>query len=202
MKFSIIMPSYLGQYEGAATNREEKLIRAVESVRAQTYPEWELIVCADGCERTHQLMCDLYETDHRIQSILIPKQEKFSPAIRNTPIQYAAGDYVTYLDSDDLYGYDHLQVIQSNLEGKDWVFYNDWIPVDGKWVERSCSVHFTKCGTANITHKRGLDVKWSTSRYGHDDWTFIKELKNKYPNWKHTVTPYYYVCHLPGKFDV
>lgn len=54
--FSIVMPSYLGDYNSSAgpsaTNRVEKFIRAVDSVLAQTFGSWELLIVADGCEKT------------------------------------------------------------------------------------------------------------------------------------------------------
>ena len=65
MKFSIVMPSYLATYPGAANNREGKLVRAVNSVIEQSFPDWELHVVADGCKRTLEIMEQF--TDKRIK---------------------------------------------------------------------------------------------------------------------------------------
>ena len=60
---SIIMPSYLGAYKKAAKDRDRKIVRAINSVVKQTYKDWELIVIADGCNKTVdivQKITDLY----------------------------------------------------------------------------------------------------------------------------------------------
>ena len=44
MKFSVIMASTLAEYGGAASRRDEKIVRAIDSVIAQTFTDWELIV--------------------------------------------------------------------------------------------------------------------------------------------------------------
>lgn len=204
--FSIIMPSYLGSYRGAASNRREKLIRAIESVRAQTIDSWELIICADGCRETYDLVCRNYATDFAIECVLIAKRPYLDPEIRNFPLTYAKGEWVVYLDSDDYYGPQHLETILNagiiHNQSEDWFFFNDWIPVNGKWVQRNCQQAFGKCGTSNIAHRRGLSVKWTSDRYGHDDWRFIQDLKANYKNNTTITAGQYYVCHMPGRFDV
>lgn len=196
------MPSHLGSYIGAAGNREAKLIRAIDSVRSQTFDDWELIILADGCQRTYQIVTDYYGSDNRIDCILIAKQPTLDPAIRNVPIKHSAGEWITYLDSDDYLGSKHLEIINAGTESNpeaEWLFYNDYVPING-WTEQERQLKFTKCGTANITHRRSLGVEWKSSRYAHDDWTLIRDLMK----FKHAIipTPQYYICHIPNKFDV
>jgi glycosyltransferase involved in cell wall biosynthesis len=52
MKISVIMPCFLGEYEGCASNREQKLIRAIHSFNTQTHEDRELVIVSDGCEDT------------------------------------------------------------------------------------------------------------------------------------------------------
>ena len=56
MRFTIVLPSFLGAYANAASRRPEKLVRAVDSVIAQTFQDWELLVIADGCQETVDIM--------------------------------------------------------------------------------------------------------------------------------------------------
>ena len=114
MKFTVVMPSYMGPYRTAAKNRESKILRAVNSVIAQTYEDWELIVVADGCEKTMQILKDV--TDLRVRKYLIEKDKIWGGSPRNTGIELAKGEFIVYLDIDDIIGPDHLKNICSGIE--------------------------------------------------------------------------------------
>lgn len=113
MKISVITPSFLGNYPGAASRRDEKIVRAVDSVIAQTFHDWELWVVADGCDQTMEIM-QRYN-DPRVHSIKISKSKIWSGTPRNTGIDNATGEYIVYLDIDDYYGDNHLATIYDNL---------------------------------------------------------------------------------------
>ena len=82
-KISIIMPSYLGDYPMAAKDRELKIHRAIYSVLKQEYENWELIIIADGCNKTVDII-NKYK-DNRIILISVTKQRIYSD-IRNIGI--------------------------------------------------------------------------------------------------------------------
>ena len=44
LKVSVVMASFLGEYSGAAKNRDKKFLRAVKSFKNQTYDNKELII--------------------------------------------------------------------------------------------------------------------------------------------------------------
>ena len=119
------MPSYLAFYAGAASRREEKIIRAVNSILDQTFNDLELQVIADGCQLTVDLMKQI--TDKRVTTTLIHKAPMWDGLPRNTGIEKAAGEFIIYCDIDDYWGENHLQIINDNLKDYDWVFYNDII---------------------------------------------------------------------------
>jgi glycosyltransferase involved in cell wall biosynthesis len=181
---SVIMPSYLGDYPNCASNREEKLPRAIESFLAQEIGE--LIVVADGCNKTAEI-----SSKYPVTIISIDKQPFFSGTPRNTGIQAAKYDYIAYLDNDDVFGDNHLKRIADNLD-TDWLYWNDY--VNGKirpvWLE------FGHIGTSAIAHKKELDCQWSDG-YGHD-WQFIQQLKH-YPSKR--IIANYQVMHIPHVMD-
>ena len=90
---SIVMPCYNG----------EKFIReTIESVLAQTYDKWELLVIDDGSkDNSYDLVNHYAEKDDRIQ--LIKQKNAGSAAARNNGIRHSKGQYLALLDSDDIW---------------------------------------------------------------------------------------------------
>jgi glycosyltransferase involved in cell wall biosynthesis len=196
MRFSIIIPSFLGEYRTAAKNREYKILRAINSVITQTYQDFEKIVIADGCEKTVEIMQGV--KDSRVQTILIPKSKTWSGEPRNTGIENAKGEFILYLDIDDLYGERHLENIAKSLNGYDWVWFNDirFEPRSKQWYENPCDIgRAGKHGTSNICHKRLLPYRWDHVGYAHD-YYFVKHLRQN-TNMTKIEGGEYYVCHVP-----
>lgn len=191
------MQSYLGDYPGAAKDRENKIIRAIQSVINQTFEDWELIIVADGCEKTFDIVSDKYANHGKISCYFIPKQPLWSGTARDIGKIEAKGDYCLYLDTDDYYTPEHLAIINEGLGELDWVWYNDFIWAN-KWVERVCNIRrIGQNGTSNVCFKRSLNVSWSTyAGYAHDFY-FNQQLVKNYPNNNKIQTPGYMVCHLP-----
>jgi glycosyltransferase involved in cell wall biosynthesis len=91
--FSIIIPTY---------NRAHLISKAIDSVIAQTFENWELIVVDDGStDNTKELTLSYQEKDLRIQYIYQENSER--SAARNKGIEQAKGHYICFLDSDDYY---------------------------------------------------------------------------------------------------
>jgi glycosyltransferase involved in cell wall biosynthesis len=131
-----------------------------------------------------------------VRSFLIPRGKLFSGGPRNKGIEEAKGEYIVYLDIDDIYGLDHLKIISEHLNGYDWVWYDDFRYND-KWYVDHCDIKQAgKCGTSNVCHKKILDARWDVRGYTHDYW-FIQHLL-KYKNCARIETPEYYVAHVPG----
>jgi glycosyltransferase involved in cell wall biosynthesis len=182
---SVIMPSFLGHYPGAATNREFKLCRAIESFMAQQLGE--LIVISDACEKTVEI-AQRYPV--RIFK-LHKKQPSFSGDLRQIGINLARFDWIAYLDSDDVLGKGHLRSILDNA-GNDWLWWDDIRA--GK--PNPCQLAVNHIGTSCIAHRRELPVYWDHG-YKHD-WRFIQQLMN-YNGKK--ISANYHVMHVPGLFD-
>ena len=87
---SVIIPTY---------NRSEELLRAIESVRSQTYKNIEIIIVDDGStDSTEKTVKEI--NDSRIVYIR-HKCNKGACAARNTGIIRARGEYIAFQDSDD-----------------------------------------------------------------------------------------------------
>ena len=90
-KVSIIIPAY---------NRAGMILTAVESVLAQTYPDWEAIIVDDGSsDNTREVVAGV--KDARVRYIY--QDNKGLPDARNTGIRASSGEYVAFLDSDDAF---------------------------------------------------------------------------------------------------
>ena len=199
---SIVVASYLFDYPNGAKNREWKFLRAIESALNQTFKDFEIIIVSDGCIRTKLLFDKHYSSHGFIKLIEIEKQTAYSSKVRNAGIENATGEYITYLDTDDMIGKHHLETIAENVSSYDWIWYDDYLMDNSfKHHYNKCFLKYGKCGTSNITHKRDIAVKWTRSGYSFDDWSFIQSLM-KIPNHAKVTTPEYFICHQPRRVDV
>ncbi len=204
MRFSIIIPSYLGTYQHAASNRPTKLLRAIDSCLSQSFTDFEVMVVADGCEESFDLVASTYEDIDNVDCLLIRKQQLWSGIPRNYGINKAQGDYIVYLDADDKLGENHLAIIDAQLNEYDWVWFNDLLMKrDGSHYERNILINQRfQNGTSNICHKRNLSgINWNGAGYGLDDWGVIQQLQ-RYTNNAKIKTPQYFVCHTQQGLDV
>jgi len=93
-KISIVMPVY---------NTEETWLRlAIESVRSQIYPHWELCICDDGSTAlsVSRVIGEYSREDERIRVLMRPHNRGISAA-SNGALSLATGEFVGFLDHDD-----------------------------------------------------------------------------------------------------
>ena len=93
-------------------NRADTIMRAIASVQAQSYEDWELIVVDDGS--TDNTAALLTGVDARIT--LIRQTNLGMTEARNTGIRAGRGDYFAFLDSDDEFMPHHLELCVAFLE--------------------------------------------------------------------------------------
>ncbi|SKB76358.1 Glycosyltransferase involved in cell wall bisynthesis [Salegentibacter salinarum] len=100
---SIIIPTY---------NRAHLIGETLDSVIAQTYKNWECIVVDDhSTDNTSQVGLEYTIKDERITFVKRPKGSlKGAASCRNIGLKNAKGDFVQFLDSDDLLAPDKLEV--------------------------------------------------------------------------------------------
>lgn len=84
-------------------DRPALLMRAVNSVKGQTYRDIEIVICDDGSsERNFELICERYGGDTQCQ-IIRNSNSVGACVARNQAITRSSGDFVTGLDDDDCF---------------------------------------------------------------------------------------------------
>ena len=90
---TVVMPSF---------NRPEYLGATIESVRAQSYADWELVIADDGSEGEARRILEEASTHERTRVLWLDHAGNPARA-RNAGIRAASGRYVAFIDSDDLW---------------------------------------------------------------------------------------------------
>jgi glycosyltransferase involved in cell wall biosynthesis len=207
MKLSVIMPSYLGEYEGCASDRENKFIRAVHSFLENSLDDKELIVVGDCCEITNQLLKDYFHHELSMERIRFfnfnKKQKLFSGSLRSKGIELALGEYICYLDTDDILGKGHLLSIynQVKTENLDWAYFNDYINSDAGLITKKVELKKDSIGTSSIIHRKHKHINWDKcDGYGHD-YKFIERLIKWSEKRDKIYGGTYIICHIPNQID-
>ena len=107
LKFSVIIPAY---------NAEKTISRAIDSVLAQSYRPHEIIVVDDASkDKTFELLTNNYAGEITIIQKLF---NAGSSVARNTGMDAATGDYIAFIDADDIWHKDKLMLINSVLQSQ------------------------------------------------------------------------------------
>jgi glycosyltransferase involved in cell wall biosynthesis len=110
---SVVVPAY---------NAGSFIAETLDSVLAQTYRDFEIIVVNDGStDDTEQVLAG-YGNSIRV----IDQENGGSPRARNFGIEQADGDWIAFVDADDLWTPDKLQVQLAGLEGQRWSHTNSF----------------------------------------------------------------------------
>lgn len=123
---SIIVPVY---------NAELTIQRCIDSICAQTYSDFELILINDGSSDSSGVICDKYASiDSRI--IVINKENAGVSSARNAGLRYASGVWITFVDADDEVTPYYLENLMYNsAEGVDLVIsYSTIVAPNGKII--------------------------------------------------------------------
>lgn len=100
---SIIVPVY---------NAEKYIEETIRRVVAQTYTDWELLLVVDGCgDRSAQVIQQYRDAEGESRLRLIVREENQGAArARNRGLQEAKGRYIAYVDADDLWMPEKLEL--------------------------------------------------------------------------------------------
>lgn len=103
--FSVILPVY---------NGEKYIDNAIESVLKQRESDWELIIINDGSTDNTGAKLEKYKARPKFK-IMTQKNLGVSAA-RNRGVAESSGDHIAFLDADDVWHKDHLEVMRDMIE--------------------------------------------------------------------------------------
>ena len=124
---SIITPTY---------NCAEFIVQTIESVLAQSYADWEMII-SDDCstDNTLEVIKPYLESDARIKYICNDKNSG-AAITRNNALRLAQGRWIAFLDSDDLWLPDKLEKQISFMTANNYHFsYTNYTEIDEDSLE-------------------------------------------------------------------
>ena len=138
---SVVMPAY---------NSEITILQSIQSVLAQSYDHWELLIIDDASKDRTADMVKVQHTDQRIK--LIRNTVNMGPAkSRNIGLDKARGDFVAFLDADDFWAKEKLQTQISFMQRED------------------CTISFTTYWRVDETGSKMLYKKVAIPKVGYDD---------------------------------
>lgn len=160
MLISVIVPVY---------NSEKYLRRCINSVIEQEYTQWELIIIDDGSDDSSLSIARNYES--RDERIKVLHQENSGPGVaRNLGIDFAQGDYIVFLDSDDFLESNYLSLLSKKNE--------DVVFIDVNQVDESMKLIKTEymSSQANLSKEQLIRVQMT----GKIEWGGVrKAVKRK-----------------------
>ena len=158
-KFSVIMGAY---------NAEKTLVRAIESVLSQKYTNWELIIIDDGSkDATSNIGKKYARKDCRIK--LISQCNQGVSAARNAGINLSVGEYIVFLDADDILSSECLSIYNKIIieAWPDLIISNNYIQERNVRLSRK----ITKKTVDSDEEKTSLmEVALSQSQYHGEEW--------------------------------
>lgn len=104
MKFSVIIPVY---------NAESKIERCLESILNQEFLDYEIILADDGSADNSAEICKAY-ADKYSNIQFVSKSNGGAASARNCGLDYAQGEYVLFVDSDDFVDGSYFRRIENN----------------------------------------------------------------------------------------
>lgn len=104
-KISLIIPAY---------NAENYIARSIDTALASTFPDVEIVIVNDGSTDKTQNIIDWYTKDYD-NIVSLQKRNGGVADTRNTGIKAAKGDYIAFLDNDDMIRPDMLEKLYNTI---------------------------------------------------------------------------------------
>jgi len=124
MKISVIIPTY---------NRADMLVYALESLKKQSFHDFEVLIVDDGSTDRSKEIISMYEQSLKMKYLSLVHSGNIA-RLRNQGILHAEGEYLAFLDSDDWCQENRLELqYRYHLQNNDcgisatWVYVEDYI---------------------------------------------------------------------------
>jgi glycosyltransferase involved in cell wall biosynthesis len=181
MLVSVITPNY---------NCSAFVAQAIQSVRSQTFPDWEMIV-ADDCstDDSVRIIRDCAKEDGRIRLCQTPAPSGSPLAPRNLALSEARGRFIAFLDSDDLWLPGKLErQMRLFAGGKTAVVFSDYEKISadgvrsGRVVRSPATVGYrellksNRIGNLTAVYDAGKTGKLFFQHPGHEDYALWLEI--------------------------
>lgn len=218
---SVVIPTY---------NRARLLPGALDSVRNQTYRPIELLVVDDGStdetQRLLQQWAQENPDDETFTLRLLAQAHGGAPAARNLGLIESRGEFIQFLDSDDLFHPRKLERLVRILQDDPSAEYtwSDWTIVDDARLEAYVSEAFLNlAATASAKRISGRSLSkvptkavvglfrrrlcvevgpWEESLVRHQDWEYMMRLVSQIEHAWHVPSPLYVIRrHGQGRID-
>ena len=151
---TIITPSY---------NCSQFILETINSVLAQSYNKWEMII-VDDCSTDNSVgVIERYiDNDKRFKLIKLNKNVGSAQA-RNTALEYATGRFIAFLDSDDIWYPDKLEKqILFMLDRKVPISFTSYELIDENSISKNRIIHSVK-KLNQIDYLKNTIIGFSTS---------------------------------------
>lgn len=207
-KISVIIPAY---------NAEKTIAETIQSVQKQTFPNFELIVINDGSkDRTVEIVESI--KDERLK--IFSYENGGLPVARNRGISHATGDFIAFLDADDLWTADKLErqlmALEHNPEAGvaySWTCFMDvdeqgkplsFLPSPkysfaGNVYEKLLVSDFIHSGSNTLIRRQAIDStgEFDPTLKSCEDWDYWLRLSNR---WHFVVVPKHQILYrrTPG----
>lgn len=156
MKVSIIVPIF---------NASATLKRMFESIKNQSWKDYELLLIDDGSTDDSLKLCNIYaEKDKRVK---VYHQQNLGPsAARNRGLKEITGDFLMYVDADDVLHSDALEILIKRMEQTEadvCIFAWNFVSEDGTDIRPYI---FKKSELINDTEELYKQILWGNYRCG------------------------------------
>lgn len=156
-EFSIIVPLY---------NKEEYIAAAVESILAQTFPSYEVIVVDDGSTDNGVAIVESYN-DRRI--VVIRKCNGGVSSARNEGLRNAKGTWILFLDADDKLASNALAEVNALTRS----YRSLLVFITGFWCVGSAGYRTMGYGRTELVVRNGIRSLWYRTFYPRPGNTYM-----------------------------